>query len=399
MAVSFGRTWRALAADSSGPRTLGLGLAGLLLAAWFAWFLGGHVRVYEVSSKTSLEAAAAAHPIATRIEGRVLNTHLELGRRVVVGEVLVELDAEAERIALAQSEGRLVSLKVQADQLRPEIGAREAALTALRNVKTLRVAESRANAQEAITQTHFAESQAASRRRLAGRQFVTQELVQEAETKVEAGQASVRARDANTGRLEQEAEVEIADRRAAIFDLQRQLANLEGQVQAAEADDRAIRQRIELHAIRAPMAGRLGRVEALHNGAVVQAGQVLGAVVPDGALHAEAWFGSAAVGRIRSGQAARLLLDAFPWTQYGTVSATVESVGNDPLGGQVRVELALDGASAPAIPLGHGLSGITEIEVERTSPARLVLRAVGRWLTTRRGTPDAGGTTADSGTH
>jgi multidrug efflux pump subunit AcrA (membrane-fusion protein) len=204
------------------------------------------------------------------------------------------------------------------------------------------------------------------------------------------------ARDANTGRIGREAEVEIADRRADIAGLQRQLADLEGQALAEEAEARAIQRRIDAHFIRAAIDGHLGRVEALRAGAVVRTGQVLGAVVPGGKPRAVAWFGSPAVGRIQPGQNARLRLDGFPWTQYGTLTATVDSVGSDPLGDRVRVELVLKPDAALSIPLGHGLSGTTEIEVERISPAHLMLRAVGRWLTTRRAAPtENGGTVAE----
>lgn len=383
MPASFERTWRALDADSPWPRTFGIGLASLLLGGWLIWFLGGQVKVYEVSDRTSLEVAIAAHPIATRIDGRVVRAQLELGRRVKKGEVLVELDAEAERLALARSEARLASFKAQAAALRPEIEAREAGLAAYFGAKTLLVAESRANTEEAMAQTRFAESQAAARRMLASRKLVSEEALQEAEAKAKAGHAAVRARQANTGRMSREAEVEIADRRAKIAELQRKLADLEGRASAEEAEARTIQQRIDAHFIRAAIDGYLGRVEIVRAGTVVQAGQVLGAVVPDGEPHAVAWFGSSAVGRIRPGQKARLRLDGFPWTQYGTLAATVDSVGNDPLGDRVRVELVLRPESTPSIPLAHGLSGTTEIEVERISPARLVLRAVGRWLTTR----------------
>jgi multidrug resistance efflux pump len=391
MPVSFERTWRALDADSTGPRTLGLALAGLLLGGWLAWFVGGQVQVYEVSDHTRLEASAAAHPVATRIDGRVVGARLELGRSVQAGEVLVELDAETERHALARDEARLAGLKAQAAALRPEIEAREAALAAYRGAGTLLVAESHANAEEALAQTRFAESQAATRRSLASRRFVSEEMFREAEAQAEAGHAAVRARDANTGRLRREAEVEIADRRADIAELQRTLADLEGRVLAEEAEVRAMQRRIDAHVIRAAITGHLGRVETLRAGAVVRTGQVLATVVPDGEPRAVAWFGNPAVGRIRPGQAARLRLDGFPWTQYGTLAATVASVGNDPLDGQVRVELDLQPGTAPAIPLGHGLSGVAEIEVERITPARLVLRAVGRWLTTRRAAPAENG--------
>jgi membrane fusion protein (multidrug efflux system) len=39
--------------------------------------------------------------------------------------------------------------------------------------------------------------------------------------------------------------------------------------------------------------------------------------------------------------------------------------------------------SAPLIPLQHGLPGKLEVEVERISPAALVLRSVGKLLAQR----------------
>jgi membrane fusion protein (multidrug efflux system) len=53
-------------------------------------------------------------------------------------------------------------------------------------------------------------------------------------------------------------------------------------------------------------------------------------------------------------------------------------VASEPQGGQVRVELSLGGAPAGRIPLEHGLPGVAEVEVERATPAELVLRAAGR---------------------
>jgi hypothetical protein len=60
--------------------------------------------------------------------------------------------------------------------------------------------------------------------------------------------------------------------------------------------------------------------------------------------------------------------------------ATVTAVGDEPEDERIRVELRVDQASAPRIPLQHGLKGLAEVEVERPSPAGLVLRTAGRWL-------------------
>jgi membrane fusion protein (multidrug efflux system) len=119
-------------------------------------------------------------------------------------------------------------------------------------------------------------------------------------------------------------------------------------------------------------------------GSVVKEAETIGSIVPRGEPRAVAHFPAAAVGRVRAGQAARLRLDGFPWTQYGTLTARVADVGDEPRDGLIRVELALGQDPLSAIPLGHGLPGTAEVEVDRVSPATLVLRAAGQALVTRR---------------
>jgi len=62
----------------------------------------------------------------------------------------------------------------------------------------------------------------------------------------------------------------------------------------------------------------------------------------------------------------------------------VVSVGSEPREGRIRAELHIDSPSSTRIPIQHGLSGVAEVEVERTSPARLVLRTVGAALAPSR---------------
>jgi hypothetical protein len=93
-------------------------------------------------------------------------------------------------------------------------------------------------------------------------------------------------------------------------------------------------------------------------------------------------FPPSALGHIQSGQPAQLRLDGFPWTQYGTVPATVEAISAPADEGGVQVDLMLVPDSATSIPLQPGLSGSVEIEIGRVSPAILVLRAAGLRLPT-----------------
>jgi len=105
-------------------------------------------------------------------------------------------------------------------------------------------------------------------------------------------------------------------------------------------------------------------------------------VIPSGELRIVAEFPLSSVGRVRAGQTARTRLEAYPWTEYGTVPAVVESVGTEAQHAHVRVELTLHLPPSSPILLQHGLLGKVVVEVERVSPATLLLRAAGQLVRT-----------------
>ena len=182
-------------------------------------------------------------------------------------------------------------------------------------------------------------------------------------------------------RLDRDHHTQESDRKARLDGLRRDVTRLAGEMATTAATVERLAHEIERRRIRAPMAGRLGEVAGLHIGTVVGEGDRLAAVVPRGDLQVVADFlPPSALGRIRHGQSARLRLEGFPWTQYGSLAATVSRVASEVRNGRVRVELSLDPDSASPIPLQHGLPGTVEVQVERLAPATLVLRAAGKLL-------------------
>jgi len=138
---------------------------------------------------------------------------------------------------------------------------------------------------------------------------------------------------------------------------------------------------VERRSIRAPISGKLAEVAEIRPGGVVDETDRLCAILPEGRLRAVAEFApSDALGRIRPGQSAQLRLDGFPWTQYGSIPTTVSNVAGEIRDGKVRVELNLTGTASLPINLQHGLPGAVEVEVERLTPAKIVLRAAGQML-------------------
>jgi membrane fusion protein len=80
--------------------------------------------------------------------------------------------------------------------------------------------------------------------------------------------------------------------------------------------------------VTAPCAGTVLRMMVNSNGAVVQAGDALGEVACAGErLQVELSLGQQAVARVREGQGAKLLYDAFPYQRFGVRFGRVRWVG------------------------------------------------------------------------
>jgi membrane fusion protein (multidrug efflux system) len=365
-------------------------LGCVLLAAWAAWFLFGQVTVYEVTDKARLEVKSAAHPVATQVAGKIVKTQLAIGREVQSDEVLVVLDSEAEQRALREKETRRDAVAAKLDALRREAQAEREALRVERKARTVAIGESRAGVEKASAEVAFAERQLEMYQLLRQNKAAAEIELRKSKAEAEVSRASLRSLQLAVSRLEQDRLLHESDRNTRLAKLDREAVDLEKDATVEEAAMRRLEHEITLRTIRAPVSGLVGEVAEFPIGSVVRASEKLGAIVPPGQPRAVAWFAAAVVGRIVPGQPARLRLTGFPWTHYGTLPATVTEVGNEASGGRIRVELSLGSGSAPSIPLGHGLPGSAEVEVEHVSPAILVLRAAGQFLGIKR-SPETGG--------
>jgi hypothetical protein len=86
-----------------------------------------------------------------------------------------------------------------------------------------------------------------------------------------------------------------------------------------------------------------------------------------------------ALGQIQPGQRARVIVDGFPALVYGDVPGVVVRVGTEVIDQQVQVDLELEVPPA-AIPLRHGMTARVQVEVNRASPAGLMLRSLSALL-------------------
>ncbi len=378
MPDAFSRSKRALDNDGHQRSSASLLAVSILAGFWLGWFFLGRITQHEISSSARLEVIAQAHRVESPVAGRVTVVHTKLGADVAMGEVLVELDAESLRLALDEKQARLSAADGEKAPLRAEIGARTRALRDASETTRARVAEALAQTKEAKADAKYQQLEAERAGRLRKDALISEADAARFDAEANTKRLIAETRTLSTTRVRAEGSTRESELSAEISRLERDMASLEGQTRTLRAEIDKLRADIEVRKIRAPIAGRMGGITTLQVGGFVREGDVVASVIPPGDLKVIAEFPVQVAGRVRKGQTARLRLDAFPWIEYGTVGTVVDRVGTEAPTGLIGVELGVVQQEGSTIPLQHGLSGQAVIDVERVSPATLVLRAAGQ---------------------
>lgn len=126
--------------------------------------------------------------------------------------------------------------------------------------------------------------------------------------------------------------------------------NLENNPRLAKATNR-----LERTKLFAPIDGTVQQLTITTLGQVVTPGQQLLVLVPSsGTLQVEAYISNTDIGFIRLGQKAAIKIDAFPFTRYGTIEATVSAIATEAIDEQearrreANIVSAATGSSGPA---------------------------------------------------
>ena len=376
MATGFSRTLGALRSDRGYAVTLVGGLGGALLVAWVLWLFAGHVAVYRTSVRARLEVIPAPAPVVAQVAGRVVEVHLVVGVRVAAGDVVVALDTTAETIARERAKSQRATIEPELTSVARELVAEDEAghngAIADRESERVVLAQQR---EVMAALTHATEEEARTRGLVKTGAIPGADLPRAIlETKQRRAALDALIHEAN----EREADRRQRDatRKTRREQLGRQHAELEAVLATKRAEIEQLDHEIERRTLRARVDGVLGEAAALRPGGVVAAGTVVATIVPDGSLQVVADYDPAAIGRIAPGQRARVRLDGFPWTHYGMLGARVARVSSELRDGVIRVELMLEPGDS-AIAVAHGMTGTVEIEVEKASPAELLVRALG----------------------
>lgn len=382
MGLSFSSSMRSLGNDRFSPSLLFIFIGIVIIGAWVAWLVTARVGIYETSDSARLEVSAAAHPIAAEAGGKVKASYLAVGREVHEGDVLIEFEAEDETLRLDEARAQADSLAPQVSALREEAAAEEVARKQQLEAARIAINQARKELEEAEASVELAEDEAKRIARLQAQGILSEVDLARARTEVRRRRATAEALSLEIDRLQVDLRNRASDSQVRIERLNRQIASVEGQMTTAMATSKRLAHDIEKRVLRAPTNGRVGEAVDLRPGAVINTGDKLGVIIPTGELRLVAYFHQSALGRIRPGQPARLRLEGFPWTQYGSIPARVVTVASESRDGRIRADLELQSETASSIPFQHGLPGTVEVEVDRLAPGTVLLRAIGKRVET-----------------
>lgn len=393
------------------------------LARFGLWLLIGGVGVailWAVIGKLDVVVTAPGRIIpADRVKiiqptelGVVRAIHVADGQRVRAGQLLVELDPTAAGADDAQARTGLMAAQIDRARSRAVLSylnGGSAAFTApegtpaelaaiQRNLVSTQIEEYQARRAILTRQRaeHVAEASAAEAeiRKLRETIPLLDRQIAARETLVAKGHfPRLRLYELEEQRIERARNVDVQGAaankaRAAIAGIDAQLGQLRSELARSTVNDLAKAQdnsdlrrseitktdlRNRLMRLTSPVAGTVQQLSIHTLGGVVQPAEALLVIVPDDSkLVIDAKIPNRDAGFVRPGQAVRVKVDAFPFTDYGTIDGVLDSVSGDAIedeklglyyNARVRVRPTAD--QRRAMPLSPGMAVTAEIKTAK----------------------------------
>jgi len=381
MRHSFSKTSEHMRGDGFGATVVVSLITIAVLFGWACWAVWVRVSLIEVSRTARLEAGRTLQPIQSDVSGRVLTSHMVVGRTVRAGDLLVEIDARTERWELEALAAEHDGLTEQIAALEEEIAMRQSALRDAVSAAGVALEEARASHTQAAVRAEQMEDETRRLSALERDGYVGTVEWLRASADLRVRNADLTARALSRARLAAEGRANQSNQRAILSEKRKTRAELQMALGSVSARLEKLRLEIAKRRVVAPIAGRLGDVALLPPGAYVAVAERLCTIIPDAPMQVVAEFSWAtAIGRLRPGLPAQVRLVGFPWMEFGSLRATVAAVATEARSGGVRVELTLDQVQTARVAIEHGLSAEVRVTVDHVTPLELLLRTLGRAL-------------------
>ena len=272
--------------------------------ASFGFCFAVFARIDEVVlASGELQPLGAERPIKAPFGGIVKEILVREGQAVKTGQALMRFDAE---VSEKRAQTLKTQLKLEVKRFDEESRAIKARVSSLRERKE-GLKRALLTEEEIYTNIIPLAQQGAFKRTELLRQ---RNRVEQLESEVAQAQANLQEVQAQLLKMEQESLREISD-------LERQLVEVEDT--------------LSKEILSSPVDGLVFGLVPSSPGYATSAGEILVNVVPGGVLEAKIFVTNRDVGFLKKGMKAQVRVDAFPYTQFGSLPGTLKSVGTLPI--------------------------------------------------------------------
>jgi hemolysin D len=154
--------------------------------------------------------------------------------------------------------------------------------------------------------------------------LITNQSLKQIQSELAQAAVDLKKQRSTADRIQREGEVALIATERQRQQSQGEIAQIQGEIATLRSRSQTLALQIQQSQLRIPVAGTIFELPQSHAGAVVQPGEMLATIAPQGApLILRAQITSADSGFLKVGQPVKIKLDAYPFQEYGIVPGTI----------------------------------------------------------------------------
>ncbi|HYX14229.1 MAG TPA: HlyD family efflux transporter periplasmic adaptor subunit [Nostoc sp.] len=303
------------------------------------------------SARGRLEPQGRTLRLDAPVTGKVISIKVKEGETVKAGQTLLELESDINRTELQQTQAKLEGQQNRVNQLQllknqltmslrtqqlqnqaqeseqlAQLDQIQQRLNSSKQVYILEKGRLKLANNEIQRYRYLWQKGAISKSKLEeieGAMFERQRLREQATTEI-TKQQSTNQRISRTG------ELALLDSQRQIKELQSQIVDVLSEIDQTKKQIQSLQFQLQQQTLRAPIDGTIFQLSINNAGAVVQPGQMVTQIAPQGApLIFRAEMPSQESGFLRVGMPVKLKFDAYPFQDYGVTEGKLRSISPD----------------------------------------------------------------------
>ena len=276
----------------------------IISTASFGFIFAIFAKIDEVVlAPGELQPLGAERPVKAPFAGVIKDIVVKEGQKVIAGDTLLKFDADVSRKRKETLETQIKLENKRFEEESRAVKARKRGVVARLNGLKRSLSTESGIYENILPLAEIGAMQQTEVLRQRNK-------VEQLDSEVQQAEADLEEVEAQLNKLEQESLREISD-------LERQLV---------EVEDTITKEKLS-----APVSGIVFGMVPSSAGYAASAGETLVKVVPGGEIEAKIYITNKDVGFMKPGMKAQIRVDAFPYTQFGSITGALKSVGTLPL--------------------------------------------------------------------